>query len=1017
MSKNLLIIFVLLLSVLGCSSQNPTTPQNDIPYGSIDGSIDILGAWELSINPTDLTADLVEKRSLSIGESFVISISSYFTMSPCRDCFTISGIGYADGKINVNFRIRHPFAKGDTGQPATGKNRLDLDLFDLAVVVVPKAQTPANFSLMSLDVYNGFVANPDGFTTDLANLITNPAAMPYKLVVDDTLASPPSSTYNKFEQGSQNILEIRFPVTPPETLEFDLYLTSGYGASAVLANRLDPTYFNPEFNRKSAWKVEVTPPNGTNPPAQGNTWDSDDNTTTYNVNVNVYDWQIGATVNPALENPTDIISASNVAFVKVEIPGMNNTIPQVAGNTAVSGTGMPDSPLIFNVPVANENFLPAGQYLGLVAVVDERIPQPVTGGHDFLVHSPNGKQLVAYEIPSYTTYQTFTATVVPGSGGFNVSDVTPPYLNFAPRDIWIDGNYVYVASQFNGMHIFDISNPAVAPVWVGRYQTPYPIWGVAAANGYAYITGNTNGFNGMTILDVHTPSNPTFFKDVDFSGATATDIFVSGGYGFVSAATVGLLIVDIDPPASATVVKTVAPPTDGTGNDVCVSGNYAYLAHGFPGVSIIDISDIATASIVKTIDTFSASGIRYKDGYVYVADSIGGLSVIDVEPVADASVVSSLYFTNGMTDGLAISGNYLYMPAYGQGVKVVDISTPETASLVQTVNTPAYCHDVAISGNRAFVTDSQAGLFAIDITTPTSASISSQVDTIGWGCGMSIDGDYAYVANYAAGLSILNISNPSQAKIIKTLDVAGQGWYPAYDVAVSNGYAYLAVGNDGLYVIDIVPPEDANVVTKLPTTTDMQSVNVVGNYAYLGNGDWITIVDISTPASPTVVKQVDVSGNVYDVAVLNGYAYTANLGSGGFSVTDVDPPADAFIVKTIACANSRRAAAIDGYAFITGFPGIKIFDVNPPEDSSLVTVYSITADDDFYGITIVDNYLYTGLQKDDSSRSFMILDITDPAAPSVTVDFPVTGRANDLEVVDQYAFLSLEQGFSILKLW
>jgi hypothetical protein len=1011
-----LFILVFILCAFGCSSQNPTTPQDNIPSGSIDGSIDILGAYELSINPNNLTADLIEKRSLSIGESFVISINSYFTMSPCKDCFTISGIGYADGNIIVNFKIKHPFVKGDTGKPATGKNRLDLDLFDVAVVVVPQSQTPANFSLMSLDVYNGFVANPDGFTTDLANLITNPAAMPYKLVVDDTLASPPASTYNKFEQGTENILEIEFPVTPPQTLEFDLYLTSGYGASAVLANRLAPTYFNPEFNRKSAWKVVVTPPNGSNAPALGNTWDADDNATTYNVNVKVFDWQIGANVDPALVNPTDVISASNVASVKVEIPGMNSTIPQVAGNTAVSGTGMPDSPLIFNVPVANENNLSAGEYLGLVAVVDERLPLPVTEGHDFLVHSPNGKLLETYEIPSYITYQTFTATVVPGTGSFNISDVTPPYMNFSPRDIWIDGNYAYLASNQNGMNIFDISNPNIAPVWVGRYKAPTSVAGVAESNGYAVITGWEGGGDGITILDVHNPANPTFVKSIDLNDVLVFDLFVSGGYAYLAGWTEGLLIVDIDPPESASVVKTVAPPASSYCNDVCVSGNYAYLAAGFPGVSVIDITDPLTASIVTTIDTFNANSVAVQDGYAYVTNGVADVAIIDLDPLGSASVVREFDFgSSSSTDGVAVKGNYAYFAGGGVGVKVVDISTPETADVVQTVITPAWPGDVAISGNRAFVTDPDAGLFVLDITTPISASISSPVYTVGRGQGMCVDGGYAYVANYTAGLYILDIDPINQTRIIRTIDTPGIS-SPAYDVAVKDGYAYLTVAYVGLQIIDVDPPQDAWVVNTIPTSTDMHGLTIEGNYAYVTNGNNLQIVDISTPASASIIKSVPIPGNGYDVAIIDGYACVANLGGYYFSVVDIDPPDTAALVKTVSCQSSNRVAAISGYAFATG-PGFKVFDIDPPESTSQIFIYNVP--DHHFGVTLFDHYAITGVLPSTGSCMVRIFDITDPTTPTFLLDYPFTGMVNDLEVVDQYAYMSHEQGggFSILKLW
>jgi len=404
------------LLIIGCSSGNPvTTQQVNLPQNPIVTSSNILGVYELTIKTDSISAELNQKRLSSIGESWIVSGKSFFDTFPCRDCFRISGLGYEDGKIIIRFSIRHPFPKGNPALPPTGKNRLDLDLFDVALLVFPYFKQPTHMPLANIDIYDGILSNADGYTTELANLIGDNAAIPYVLAVDDSRTDPPSNTFNRFEMGSEEEFEAGFPVADGEELSFALYLTFGYGASATLENRLNPTYYNPEFNRKAAWKVEVIPPNGTNPPAQGNTWDDFDSSTEYNITVKVYDWQIGANVDTNLTNPTDIYSASDVDYVGVEIPGMTNSIKQVDGDSYVpGGTGMPDSPLVYKIPIANENLLAAGEYVGLVKVHDERVPQDFTQGRDYLIHSPDGVTLNQIQIAGYRTYQTFLATVVTG---------------------------------------------------------------------------------------------------------------------------------------------------------------------------------------------------------------------------------------------------------------------------------------------------------------------------------------------------------------------------------------------------------------------------------------------------------------------------------------------------------------------------------------------------------------------------------------------------------------------------
>jgi uncharacterized delta-60 repeat protein len=414
--RNALLFFGLLL-LIGCSSGNPaTTPNDGISQSTAISSSSILGAYNLIIDSSSMSAEMTPVRIPSIGQSWTLSGRSFFNTFPCQNCFQISGLGYEDGLLAVDFTINHPFPKGNLMEPPSGRNRLDLDLFDLACVIAPESQTPAHFSLANFNVYDDYISNPDGFTTELSMLALDMSAMPYKLVIDDSMSIPPSNTFNKFEMESGKNFQMKFRVEPGETLVFDLYLTFGYGASADFESRLNPVYYNPEFNRKSSWKVTVTPPNGTEPPEQGNTWDNTNSTTTYDVTVKVYDWQIGANVNQMLTNPSDVYAASEIDHIAVEIPGMTDTLKQVGGDSyAPGGTGMPDSPLVYNVPIANENHLAPGEYVGLVIVYDERIPQGFPQGRDYLIHSPDGKTLNQITILNYRTYQTFIATVVEGS--------------------------------------------------------------------------------------------------------------------------------------------------------------------------------------------------------------------------------------------------------------------------------------------------------------------------------------------------------------------------------------------------------------------------------------------------------------------------------------------------------------------------------------------------------------------------------------------------------------------------
>jgi hypothetical protein len=373
-----------------------------------------VGIYEITINPDDLTVNLNPKRITSVGESYIVSGIGFFTSVPCPDCLKLKIISLVPGGLRFTFTIRHPFNPGNTSEPPSAVNRRDLDVFDLAMLIVPTQATPSTYPLTGMDIYSGIIKNTDGYTTELSEVTSDESAMPYVLVIDESDAT--THQWNKFAMGASADFDVDFVLTGGTSLRFDMFLTMGYGASAKRPQRLDPKYYNPEFNRKAAWKINVIPPQGENPPERGNTWDDVNSATPYNVTVEIYDWQTGATVatapNFADADPSEVFAESEVESVTVEIPGMNDT-PQVV-TAMTSGTGFPNSPLIYIVPIANENLLPIGEYAGLVKVQDTRAPLTPGDGRDFLIDSPDGIQLNNYTIPEYTTYQTFTATVVDG---------------------------------------------------------------------------------------------------------------------------------------------------------------------------------------------------------------------------------------------------------------------------------------------------------------------------------------------------------------------------------------------------------------------------------------------------------------------------------------------------------------------------------------------------------------------------------------------------------------------------
>ena len=410
---------ILLCIITGCSSgsSNPISPQSEfnksgpgnldsVPIIAFDGNtaIGVMGGYNLTISNDGKNADLVPMRSSAIGESYTVSGEAFFTMTPCTDCLRIKNVALdVNENIVLSFEIKHPFPRGNVSEEPSARNRLDLDVFDLALVVKPLYWNPDHYSLTNVYAYPRVVRNADGYTNELTGVTGENSVLPYKICYE-------SANNNRFEMGTgYQPFDVIF--SPGENLTFDLYLTMGYGLSTSnFTQRLNPTYFVPEFNRKPAWKVKVDPVS----------WVRLDQST---VTIDIYDWNHGATVASSYPDPaytSHIAAPSDIQSVTVEVPGMTHAI--VTAETSDTFTNGWDDPITYTATFNNEKGAREGIHFGLVKVTDSRTPGTI-GSSDSTVRSPDGStQYEYYTIPEFATYQTFIATIV-DEGLFHDNDI------------------------------------------------------------------------------------------------------------------------------------------------------------------------------------------------------------------------------------------------------------------------------------------------------------------------------------------------------------------------------------------------------------------------------------------------------------------------------------------------------------------------------------------------------------------------------------------------------------------
>ncbi len=596
------------------------------------------------------------------------------------------------------------------------------------------------------------------------------------------------------------------------------------------------------------------------------------------------------------------------------------------------------------------------------------------------------------------------------AGTFYPADITPDNLNFSPQDVFIDGNYAYVAGNRYGLHIFDITNPA-QPVWVNRVEISSYARGVYASDGYAYVTG----YYGLRIVDIDPPESAYIVNSVSIDSAKS--ICVSDGYAYVTDDDKGLNIIDIDPPESAYVVKLVTIPSGGSSvSDVCVSNGYAYVASNEDGIFILDIDPPESANIVNSIDGLGITNLDVSDDYAFLMSGLGNLYIVDIESPESAYVVNTVEL-NGFLKAVFVSDGYAYIAKRSEAaLMILDVDPPESAYLVGSVDMPGnYACDVYVSDGYAYVADEYASLITIDIDPPESPQVTNSFGSPFMANDMFISDGYMYVADGPSGMLIYDISIPGSVDFVNSIDTP----YRAEDVFVSGGYAYVADYDGGLQIIDIDPPESAFIAGSV----EMQSARHLcasGDYAYVaGSGYNLMIVNINPPESAYIVETVHLSGWPKNISISNGYVYVAIHHEEELQIIDVDPPESAYIVNSVDFVGTIYCVcAYNGYAFVTesssllSFHGLRIVDIDPPESAHVV--HSLTTFSSVKDICISGGFMCMTCGGD-----LVIVDI-DPPELAYKIDVLNIGTsARDICVSGNcvYAFTSYYDDMRVFELW
>jgi len=148
------------------------------------------------------------------------------------------------------------------------------------------------------------------------------------------------------------------------------------------------------------------------------------------------------------------------------------------------------------------------------------------------------------------------------------------YYTSRSRSVFVSGDYAYIADEFNGLHVVDISNPE-DPVFAGIYNTGGDVQSVFVVGRYAYLAVE---YSGLHIVDVSDPADPVLVGFCPVQ-SYALDVFLADNFAYITCWSLGMVVMDITDPANPYQVGDYDTP-GWAYNVVAASddaGNYIYV--------------------------------------------------------------------------------------------------------------------------------------------------------------------------------------------------------------------------------------------------------------------------------------------------------------------------------------------------------------------------------------------------------------------------------------------------------
>ncbi|MBD3348787.1 MAG: hypothetical protein GF400_06285 [Candidatus Eisenbacteria bacterium] len=422
----------------------------------------------------------------------------------------------------------------------------------------------------------------------------------------------------------------------------------------------------------------------------------------------------------------------------------------------------------------------------------------------------------------------------------------------------LEDQYAFCAMGTDGLGVVEVDTTS-GPTLLTVEPTDHEFRDLVVRDHYVFVTRIDGHDAWLDVYDVTTPSSPSLVTSVELNRLPEDMAYAH--YRFWLPHDYGVDVVSVEGTGYENPVLERMVESYGDGQAVCMTTETLILGSrehewesDWAGLECFALGDLDVVAPEATIPVPSACDIVGMGPYALVTSWSCSLHVVDCatngvasreyigsEPMCVAlngseDAIVSTYWSEAyhvdVSDpldpvrgavgdagfgslGMDCLGGRAYQATGPSGVRVLDVSSPDTISTVcQTVIDDAKVMGVhavegyCLASGHDSATE-EVSLWTLDTSYPDTVVVVGEWSsgTQGSANGVQVAGDLAYLCGWER-FYVLDISDPLSPATLGATRVPGKMW----DVAVGEGYAYVSGEQGDYFVVDVRDPSDPKVV-------------------------------------------------------------------------------------------------------------------------------------------------------------------------------------------------------------